>query len=458
MKHTKTLGGVVALAAAISIALPSVANAATYASYGSGQGLNSSLFGIAPPVGLGPATAVNDGSTPQVVNNTPVSFTVLGNTVFSLPSNTLGLPSDPFGSVIQMGAIGQYAEANNDGSSSAFSGSASQVPGLISLSNQANFNAGDVLGDPGANAMTLQLGDPASSPVSIGATFSALAAAATEDASGAQSGVYDLGNVTIVMGGTLVASLISGLDSLVSPLLTAMDAAGVNMTGITDPFQGINSITLSGDQLALALGATNLNALPPNTNLLAGIPGALENWAATQISNLLGTAQGAINTAAAAIIPGGCSGLAALDPACALFDTVDAALSTLQNIDLGTNSLIQSLLSPISAAIDALAQVTVNVQYGQGGTGCVSTDTKCNGKAGDNGTGSFTERAVELGLGPTASLASFDIASATVGPNIVVADAETPIFNAGSLTVGIVIILMAVAGWFLVSSRRRAIA
>jgi len=447
MNKTKVLGGVVALTAAFTIALPSVASAATV-SQADGQGFRLTFFNGQAPIYLNGAIAVNDGSeSPEVIADSPVDFSVLGANL-ALPVGQLNLPAN-LGSIIQIGTIAQYGAAAPDGSSYAFSGTASDMPSLLGVTTTPTTGTNSY-GTPADNAaMAISLGDPATSLVSIGMTASALSASANETAAGVQTGKYNLGDVSMTIGGTIIGGALHTLDTtLVTPLLTALEGFGFAATDLPpDPF-ATNSITFNWDELAAIAGIPKINEMPPNTNILAYVPQIIAAWANQALTNFEAAIQTAINGVSPVL-----GALAA--PAFTAFQTGQAAAL----------SAFNTALQPISDAINNLAQITVNAEHGDSPLCQQSDGTACVPPPGDSipdqgsGTlsGAFTQRAIELGLGPVGTVAQIDLASATVGPNEI-NPVQTPIFNAGSMTVGIVVILMAVAGWFLVSSRRRQLA
>ena len=98
-------------------------------------------------------------------------------------------------------------------------------------------------------------------------------------------------------------------------------------------------------------------------------------------------------------------------------------------------SLGGALAGPLGTAIAALAQLTVNNQT-------------------NNPDGSFTQNAITLGVGPQGSIATVELANATVGPNSGIVG--VPIANTESLLIagGIAVAAAGVVGIVMIRRRR----
>jgi len=136
-------------------------------------------------VALKGATAVDSDGSGDVTSDTPLDASAIAGLV-GLQAGTTNLFGD--NGIIQLGAVGQYAQANDDGSSSAFSGAVSQAPSLIGVSTVTPSNVGAPTADSTAE---IALGS-STDPVSLDVTLGALAASAQETAAGDQSGQYTL--------------------------------------------------------------------------------------------------------------------------------------------------------------------------------------------------------------------------------------------------------------------------
>lgn len=371
---------VVTLAALGAVMIPLAAQAAPSVSQGEGRLLTASILGVssAPLLALDGADAVNPLGLGDVVADVPLDATALG---------ALGLTVAPgvnlFGSpgIIQLGAVGQYAGANDDGSSVAFSGTVSEASSLIGVST---VTTGSNVGTPGAGdsatigVNTAQLLGGANL-VDLTVGVGAVAASAQQPISGAPTGDYTVSNLDVTVGGTLVGGTITSLDAVVAPLIASVNLLGG--TPIVDPLAGGQITVTLADLLAVA-GVANVDALPPGTNLLTYLPAAVTAELTSIVNTLLTTLQTEITNA-------GVLGLALL-PALA---TVQAAVVPI------LSGLSTTLAGPLGSAVNALLQLNVNNQA-------------------TNPDGSFTQNALTVGLGTAGALASVRLANATVGPNL----------------------------------------
>jgi len=376
--RTVRAAGAVAVAAALLVPATS-AQAAAVVSQGTGRLVQTSLLGtnvLDNAVALRGARAVNTDASGDVTVDQPLDASAIAGLV-GLSAGSTNL----FGTngIIQLGAVGQYAQARDDGSSSAFSGAVSAAPSLIGVGTVTP----STVGSPTANqSATLRLGS-SSAPVGLGVDLGVLAASAQQATDGTQTGQYVLSNAGFTVDGTVV----SGVLGVVNPALNTLIAlANTSGAGLSNPFSS-GKIQLTLDDLTAAAGVASVNDLPPGTDLLSYVPQAVGNKITSQVNGVLNAAsalatslQGNFLTAAA--------GLA-----------LQAAVSTAQaTLVPALNALNSSIVAPLSTAITQLAQMQVNVK---------STGSD----------GSFTQTALRLGLGPAGSIASVDLASATVGPN-----------------------------------------
>jgi len=359
----------VALGAAIALIVPMSASAAAPVSQGTGRLLTASIAGApsTPLLNLAGATAIDsDGTSGPITSNVPLDATVL---------NALNLqagPTDLFGptGIIQLGAVGQFAQARNDGSSVAFSGTVSSAPGLVGAGTTVT---GSNLGTPGAgNSASINLANVANT-LSLAITVGAVAASASETAAGAQSGDYVIDNLNVVVGGSVIATV----NALVGPTLDGVINTVNLATGgaITNPLTG-STITISLTDLLTAAGVTDINDLAPGTDLLSFLPQAL-------LTKITATTNGLFTSLTTA--------------APALAAVIALAQTTVDGLLTGATGVVGAV-SPLLAA---LATLPVNNKT-------------------SNADGSFTQNAITLNvLNPAggASLASVQIANATVGPN-----------------------------------------
>jgi hypothetical protein len=378
--------GAVALLTTAALVAPSTAYSAGVVSQARGQLLQASVIGadLANLVSLDGAVAANDGSVPTVVNDTPISLSVLQNLqVLQIGTNTL-LGNN---GILKLGALGQFAQANADGSSNAFAGLVSSAPSVLGIGTTYTVTPSQTIDPPTGNSVAeLTLGNLDTDPVALKITLGALDASAHQDPNGAQSGQYTLADASITIGGTLLAGLISTLNGILAPVVAAATSVGISVpVQLTTP----NTITLDLGDLVRVTGTkwytegpapiADINSMPPNTDLLAFIPRGIVVQANTLITGTLTL----IAQAAQALGILGTAVTAAVDIANA---AVDAVWSTFQTF----------IGNPITMAIAAVANITANAQA--------------------RSAGSFTETALQINLlGGIA--AQINLANATVGPN-----------------------------------------
>ncbi len=185
--------------------------------------------------------------------------------------------------IIQLGAVGQYAVANADGSSAAFSGAVSQAPSLIGVA--ANQVSASNLGAPAATAVrrSARCADLRRQP---GRPCGALAASAQQAVDGSQSGQYTVGALTVNVGGTTLASTLASLRSTLQPVTNAL--------GVTNPISATGTVQVSLAELLAVAGVSDINQLPANTNLLQYVPAAVTAQVTRTVNQVLADAQAAV--------------------------------------------------------------------------------------------------------------------------------------------------------------------
>ncbi|WP_295774794.1 choice-of-anchor G family protein [uncultured Microbacterium sp.] len=369
-----------AVAVVATLAFPaSAAHAADVVSQGTGRLITTSLLGtniLDTVAALRGAVAVNPDASGDVTVDQPLDATALAG-LLGLQAGSTNL----FGNngIIQLGAVGQYAQARDDGSSSAFSGAVSAAPSLIGVGTVTPSSVGSPLA---GNTAQLKLGDPAGL-VGFGAHFGTLAASAQQAADGTQTGQYVLADAGFDVNGTVV----SGTLGLINPALNTLIAlANTSGAGLTNPFAS-GTISLSLNDLLSAAGVSNVNSLPAGTDLVSYVPKAVANKITQQVQSVINSA----NTLAQQLK----SNFLTFAAGVALEAAVATANATIVPI---LNGLTNSLVAPLADALTTLVQLKVNVQ--------------------SNGAdGSFSQTALRVGVGPNGSLAAVDLATATVGPN-----------------------------------------
>jgi hypothetical protein len=277
----------IALGTAVALLVPSAASAAPVVSQGEGRLLTASLGGT-PIDGLlllAGATAVNTDGGPTVVADVPLDATALGAlNIQVVPGIAL------FGDngLIQLGAVGQYAEARPDGSSVAFSGTVSEAPGLLGIGTTPT---GSNLGTPGAgDSATVSVGTAAllggTDLVSLDIGIGAVAASAQQPAGATPpSGDYTIADLSVGVGGTLLDGTLTSLE----PILTTLLGTVNTLTGVTieNPITPGGTIEVTLDDLLAAAGVASLQELPEGTNLLSYLPAALTTKISSIVTTLL---------------------------------------------------------------------------------------------------------------------------------------------------------------------------
>lgn len=398
----------VAIAIAAAVAIPtSTAHAADVVSQGTGRLIQTSLLGsnvLDSVLALRGAVAVNPDATGDVTVDQPLDAAALSGLV-GLAAGSTNLFGD--NGIIQLGAVGQYAQARDDGSSSAFSGAVSAAPSLIGVGSVTPSSVGSPLADDTA---TIRLGSD-EGLVGLEVRVGALAASAQQAADGTQTGQYVLADAGISINGTVIGGALAVINPALDTLIALANVSGV---GLTNPFSS-GTIEITLDDLLQAAGVGDVNALPAGTDLLSYVPVAVATRVTESVNDVLDAAasfadrlQGNFLTLAAGL---------------ALEAAVGAARATAVPILEG---LTDTVVAPLGTAITQLAQLQVNLQS-------VGSD------------GSFTQTALRVGVGPSGSLASVDLASATVGPNagllaVPVAGVESLALAGGALAiVGVII-------------------
>jgi len=404
--RTTRAAGAVAVAAALLIPATS-AQAAAVVSQGTGRLVETSLLGtnvLDNALALRGARAVNPDASGDVTVDQPLDASAIAGLI-GLSAGSTNLFGD--NGIIQLGAVGQYAQARDDGSSSAFSGAVSAAPSLIGVGSVTPSN----VGSPAANqTATFRLGS-SSAPVGLQVNLGVLAASAQQAADGTQTGQYVLSDAGFAVDGTIV----SGALGIVNPALDTLIAlANTSGAGLTNPFSS-GTIQLTLDDLTSAAGVASVNDLPPGTDLLSYVPQAVANKIVGQVNGILDAASALATTLRSNIFTAA-AGIA-------LQAAVSTAKATIVPV---LNGISSTVVTPLSTALTQFAQMQVNVK---------STGSD----------GSFTQTALRLGLGPSGSLASVNLASATVGPNagqlaVPVAGPESLALAGGFVGVGAIVL------------------
>jgi hypothetical protein len=388
--------------------------------------------------------------TASAVNKSHDTTSSVVDTQLGINLGSFGLPSVPLpglsgvnlfgsGGVLDVGVLNEYARAKGDGSSYGASGAVTSTGAIGS-------------GTPNQNA-TIDLskllgGSIVGTVADLNVQVGALAAAATQNAAGATSGDYKIANLVVNLQSPALATILTTLDGVLTtvdttlgtlPVVGGLAVPGVSLTNLPDLtavlgtfnnslLDGSDGISIDPATGTIAINVSslvNLNNLPPNTNLVPYILGALDGLVSGALTNLttgvqaqltkvigstllgvpllplvqpvLDAALGAVITPLVTTATGALSGAA----------TGQAAL-----LDAGTGGLIGDILNGV---LDLVA----NVQQTAGAI--------------------FTERALSVGLAlpvlagnalTATDLALVNLASASVGPNAGVAALAPPVITA----------------------------
>jgi hypothetical protein len=235
----------------VSVTSSPISNSA--AQFLSGTLLNGDLSQIG---GIGGVTAqFITGTTPppNSVSTNPLDITALGQTVVSANSSTLSLP---LSNLLQLGAANQYAEADPNGVSEAYSGAVSNG-GIVSIGGSTDF--------PSSATINLLPLIPANAPISqADISIGAITGAAQWDASLGNTMTPNV-DVTAPAQG-LGYNLGDATFDIVSPVfgeaVTAIDAAA---TAINTEVSGL------GNTISSSLMNTVINNISMVTGLVPGL-------------------------------------------------------------------------------------------------------------------------------------------------------------------------------------------
>ena len=424
------VGATAASVLAMGLVAVPAANAAPtdVISVGSGQIIDGTVVAIPDFAGLaanGAATAEQIGTPPSgpavIENSTPLDLSA----VFAVVNVGAGnIPLLQNNGIIPVTAVSQYGKAVNDGSSEAFSGTVSGAPGLVTLPAGLPTS-----GDPAIPAARITAGTAAilggADLVNVTLDIDTLAAAAKKDQGAAPQGAYSVAGVSAEVGGTIVQGVASAVDPLLTTANVALGAVGLP---ITNPLSsGVIEIT-EADLLAAA-GVSDLNSLPAGTDLVSFLPAAVSAKIQSILATTLATTRSAVEALPDTIPPLGLPNIAKTTALLAV-GTLETAINTL------VGGLTASLVTPLGDALTALVSARVNVQE-------------------TAPSGAFTQTALQVGVAG-GSIATVDLASATVGPNLDAA--AIPLVNADTLAISGGVGLLALFTWLFVRSRRQVAA
>ncbi|MEL5992368.1 choice-of-anchor G family protein [Microbacterium phosphatis] len=254
---------------------------------------------------------------------------VLASIPVNVPQIELG-GTAVLGSILNLGAVTQYAKVSGFGSSIAYAGTVTDMPSAISA------------GSGGYEIHSWDNAEPAASidldagAVSVQASIGALYALARDNhwKSGTpiHSTSYDVAGVELNVGGDLISGGLNSLEPLLTTLGVDLEAAGV--VDFTT-----NTVKVSLDELLEPYGADSVNDLPARTNILKYLPNAVV---------------GIIDETVTELLPDGGALDIVLKP---VLDQVVGLLSGLSN----------TLLTPLTGELEGLLALYVNNIADEGG-------------------------------------------------------------------------------------------
>ncbi|MHC6223148.1 PVV-CTERM domain-containing choice-of-anchor G protein [Arthrobacter sp. MMS24-S77] len=190
------------------------------------------------------------------------------------------------------------------------------------------------------------------------------------------------------------------------------------------------TIQITEADLLAAAGVPDFNSLAPGTDLISFLPAAVSTKIQTILADTLATTTAAVNALPDTLGPPlNLPNLAKITAQTAL-----GVLSTGINGVVG--GLTASLVTPLGNALTALVSAKVNLQE-------------------TAPSGAFTQTALRVGVARD-TIASVDLANATVGPNLDAA--AIPLANTDTLMISGGLGLLALLSWVFVRSRRQTAA
>lgn len=356
------------------------------------QALNLVLAGQEIPADvLTPAIAENSGA-PDVANVLPLDLGPLEDLGLSLgPADLLG-----DGGFLALGALNQVTTAAGDGTSSAAAGAVSDLGAI-------DIPAKPTPADSGASFSigtdTVGLGDLLELNVDLGA----IASTAELPANGPATGDFELSNLGIGMGGSMIGDIAAPIDDAIAPvadqLTTLGGLLGVDDLAIENPLAG-GTLTVSEQDILKAAEVNALNELPAGTDLLSYLPGGVVNALMGVVDDLVAQVESAVEQLKGSAQFGTVCAPPLLppNPACGVLDTAVGTVA---------DALKSAVDTVVETVIGTLSDTLPNVLSLPVGTEVVGDD------------GSFALTALTALAGPGGSLGQLDLATSSVGPNAV---------------------------------------
>ena len=243
----RALAGLTVCLVAIAAMLGATAMPATAApgdfSFAEGRFLSGSVGAIDLDdlVALAPATATNYGTPAPVVDSNPLDATVLDAIAVTLPNGlTLFGPNN----VIELGAVNQYARAEDNATSLGASGAVADNGAIITDGSGPPANATVNLTELLPDALQANIAD-------LRIETGALSATASQVNAGTPTGDYQIAALEIALQSALLAALTTDATEL------ATDAVDATLAALLGPNGTISAAVNANAQVAALVTALN---------------------------------------------------------------------------------------------------------------------------------------------------------------------------------------------------------
>ncbi|MGA0568172.1 IPT/TIG domain-containing protein [Rathayibacter sp. KR2-224] len=263
VKWTAALGTGLLMSTGALAAIASPGDSST----SSGTFLSGSLLSGIPlgdVAGLGGASATNPGNPTPVTDTSTLDLTALNAVTVSLPG---GLDV-PFGQLIQLGAVNQYAQASDGGVSRAASGAVGN-DGAVDLSGSGTFPADatvdltQLLGSQTAlSAANLNAG-AVTGVAALGGNGASPATSCTDISNPLNCRDYNIANAGLNLTSPLVGQLVTSVNGTLDTASTTVDglASTLNSQIVTTVTGLIGALSGGADNVTVSINADLRTAL-----------------------------------------------------------------------------------------------------------------------------------------------------------------------------------------------------